>query len=148
MKPPHGKRRRADPIFFLDRDLGSFIVANKLRGLGARIKLHDEIFAQTTADAVWLPKVGQRGWAILTKDAAILRRLPEVIALIQANTHVFVLKANAANGEQMARAFSTALPAMKELIRTKAPPLLARVTLTGNVEEIEGYRALQDRLVE
>ena len=46
----------------------------------------------------------------------------------------------------MAAAFVNAYPHMCRLIRSHAPPFLARVTRSGDVKEIEGYKQLQQRL--
>jgi hypothetical protein len=46
----------------------------------------------------------------------------------------------------MAAAFVKAYPHMCRLIKSNTPPFLARVTRTGDVREIEGYKQLQLRL--
>jgi hypothetical protein len=46
----------------------------------------------------------------------------------------------------MAAAFVNAYPHMCRLIKSHSPPFLARVTKTGAVQEIEGYKQLQLRL--
>jgi hypothetical protein len=137
----------AGPVFFLDRDFGKRDVAEALRGLGAVVKLHDELFAATTKDTDWLPQVGANRWVVLTRDKHILTRPLEVVALVRANTHVFILKSRQElNGAQMAAALVKAYPHMCRLIKSHSPPFLARVTKTGAVQEIEGYKQLQMRL--
>jgi hypothetical protein len=137
----------AAPVFFLDRDLGKRDVAEALRGLGATVKLHDDFFPATAKDSEWLPQVGTKKWIVLTRDKHILTRPLEVVALVRANTHVFILKSRQElNGAQMAAAFVKAFPQMCSLIKSHSSPFLARVTRTGDVKEIEGYKQLQLRL--
>jgi hypothetical protein len=140
--PPEG-----GPVFFLDRDFGKRDVAEALRGLGAIVELHDDHFAATAKDVEWLPQVGAKRWVILTRDKHILTRPLEVVALVRANTHVFILKSRQElNGAQMAAALVKAYPQVCRLIKSHAPPFLARVTRTGDVQEIEGYKQLQLRI--
>jgi hypothetical protein len=137
----------AGPVFFLDRDLGKHDVAGALRSLGASVVIHAKHFLHDEKDADWLVEVGRRGWAILTRDKHILTRPLEVVALLNAHTHVFVLKSRRElNGPQMAAAFAKAYKQMCRLIASKQSPFLARVTAAGQVSEIEGYRQIQDRI--
>ena len=137
----------AGPVLFLDRDLGKFDVAEALRAIGATVRLHADLFPPDAKDPEWLPQVGANGWVVLTRDKHILTRPLEVVALVRANTHVFILKSRQElNGAQMASAFVSAYPHMCRLIKSHSPPFLARVTRTGDVREIEGYKQLQERL--
>src|SRR3989304_5309764 len=148
-RPPPASPPGPAPVFFLDRDFGRRDVAEALRRSGATVKLHDEFFAATAKDTEWLPQVGAKGWIVLTRDKHILTRPLEVVALLRANTHVFILKSRQElNGAKMAAAFVKAYPHMCRLIRSHTPPFLARVTRTGDVKEIEGYKQLQQRLEE
>jgi hypothetical protein len=127
--------------------LGKNDVANALRGLGAVVELHANHFEPTVTDAEWLPQVGAKRWVVLTRDRHILTRPLEVVALLLANTHVFVLKSRQElNGGQMAAAFAKAHHQMCRLSQSHSPPFLARVTQNGHVTEIEGYKQLQQRL--
>ncbi|NOZ40641.1 MAG: hypothetical protein GXP24_10510 [Planctomycetes bacterium] len=86
------QRLNRELTFFLDRDLGRFDVANALRGLGANVEIHSDHFPPASPDTEWLPEVGKRGWIVLTRDRHILTRSLEIIALLRANTHAFILK--------------------------------------------------------
>ena len=59
-------------VFFLDRNLGSKIVAGELRRAGHRVEIHDDHFAPAVLDVDWLREVGSRGWVVLTKDRRIV----------------------------------------------------------------------------
>ena len=141
------KRRSKAPTFFLDRNLGHTEVANRLRGEGVRVQIHDNHFSHDTPDDVWLPSVGKRGWVILTQDEHILRRLPELVALLQANTFAFVLKAKDLTGKQIGESLVKAVPKMTRLIDSREPPLVGRITKSGIVDEIEGYNDIIEKIL-
>lgn len=111
------------------------------------MEIHTDHFDAQAPDSEWLPVVGQRGWIVLTRDRHILTRTLEVIALLRANTHAFVLKSRSElTGAEMAAAFKAAFPDMCQLIDRHAPPFLARVTPAGHVAEIEGYQQIVERI--
>ncbi len=84
---------------------------------------------------------------VLTRDRHILTRALEVIALLRANTHTFVLKSRSKlTVAEMATAFKAAYCDMCQLIDKHEPPFIARVTATGHVAEIEGYKQIVDRI--
>ena len=100
-------------------------MAEALRSLGAVVKLHDEFFDAKTKDIEWLPQVGAKKWVVLTRDKHILTRPLEVVALVRANTYVFILKSRQElNGVQMAAALVAAFPHMCKLIASHTPPFL------------------------
>ena len=78
-------------VFFVDRSLGRHIVARALRVAGVLVEVHDDHFAQNAPDEVWLPEVGRRGWAVLTKDERIRYRDAETTAAIAAGVALFIL---------------------------------------------------------
>ena len=45
--------------FFLDYQIGRFVVADALRAAGARVEVHMEHFAQNAPDIEWIPQVGE-----------------------------------------------------------------------------------------
>ncbi len=133
-------------VFFIDRNLGKRIIAEKLREAGLTVEVHDDHFSPDTEDTEWLEVVGNRGWAVLTKDRRFRSRLPELIAMIRAETHIFVLREKKLNGRQQAAAFVTAAPKMIDAIQQEAPPLLATITKSGNLAEVKGLVDLLKRL--
>lgn len=117
-----------------------------LRAIGARVRIHDDLFDEATPDVDWLAEVGRRRWVVLTYDEHILTRPAEAIALVRANVHAFILRGKNMNGRQMGDAFVVAYDDMCRLVASHQPPLLARVSRAGKVERIEGYKQLQDRI--
>ena len=53
--------RLASLTFFLDYQIGRYVVADALRTAGAHVEVHIDHFAQNTPDTDWIPQVAQRG---------------------------------------------------------------------------------------
>jgi hypothetical protein len=47
---------------FLDRDLGSDIVADWLRNIGTCVEVHRQHFEPDTPDELWVPKCAEYNW--------------------------------------------------------------------------------------
>ena len=99
-------------------------------------------FGTGTLDADWLPKVGARGWVLITKDKNIRKRPIELRALRGAGVRAFVLTAGNLTGEDQARILREALPRMLRILRKSDPPFIARVTAESSVELIDIARYL------
>lgn len=137
---PSGPRfqRLPEPwVWFVDRSLGAKIVADALRTIGERVEVHDDHFPRDAADEVWLASVGTRGWVILSKDDRIRRNPVERQALRTAGIAAFFLGRSDLRGDQMAAAYSAAMPAMKKTLRRYSVPLMAGVSLSGDVQVFE-----------
>lgn len=98
-----------------------------------RVELMDDHFDRDTPDHIWVPEVGRRGWTILTKDKSLRHNYIELVALLKSGTHSFILTAGSQSGQEMASAFVTALPDIKQLIARFEPPLVATISAAGNV---------------
>jgi hypothetical protein len=123
-------------IFFLDRSLGKYTVAEALRKVGAKVEIHDDHFPQDAHDEMWLTHVGQQGWVVLTKDDKIRYHPNERMALMQAGVCAFVLVARNLSAPAMAEAFVKALSAICQFLENYDPPFIARVTRNGGVSMI------------
>ena len=108
-----------------------------LRAAGHLAHAQHDTFGSGTPDLEWLPKVGARGWILITKDKQIRKREIELRALRQANVRAFVLTAAGLTGKEQARVLERALPAMCRLLRRQAATFVARVTAGASVETIE-----------
>jgi hypothetical protein len=76
-KPPDGT------VFFLDRSLGVEPIRAELIKAGLVVEIHDDHFARDEEDRVWLQRVGEWGWVVLTKDQRLRYRPLEIAALHQ-----------------------------------------------------------------
>ncbi|MBI5855983.1 MAG: hypothetical protein HZB35_12330 [Nitrospirae bacterium] len=126
-KPPE------PPLFFLDRSLGKKRIATALREAGVIVHVHDDYFQSDAKDEVWLAEVGRRGWIVLTKDHRIRYRQVERQALLNAQVAAFILTAGDLQGEEMARIFVKALPAISRFLRKHQKPFIAKIARNGSV---------------
>jgi PIN like domain len=104
-----------------------------LREIGETVEIHDDHFLPDAKDEDWLLEVGKRGWIVLTKDDRIRYRVTERTAIASAKVRAFVLTSTQLQGTEMAAAFIKALPRIKRVVASHAPPLIARVSRTGKV---------------
>jgi hypothetical protein len=137
----HHQHRVEPLVFFLDRSLGRYTVAEALRQTNVPVEIHDEHFPQAATDVEWLHEVGRRGWIVLTRDTRIRYRSLERAALMQAGVRAFVLVAGNLSGPEMATAFVTALPAIRRFVARYQPPFIARVTRRGTVSLLQDARS-------
>lgn len=110
-------------IFFVDRSLGKK-VGHKLREAGANVELHDDHFAQTTPDSIWIRDVSEKGWVILTKDKNIRRARGEREDVLLAAARVFTLTSGSMSGDEMASIFIASLSAMELVASSQSPPFV------------------------
>jgi hypothetical protein len=75
---------------FLDNMI-SPCFAEALRALEQDVCALREKFPPDTLDTVWLTKLGERGWPLITLDRRILSRPQELLALRQAGVTAFFL---------------------------------------------------------
>jgi predicted nuclease of predicted toxin-antitoxin system len=108
------------PVLFVDRSLGKG-VGRVLQAAGASVAWHDDHFAQTTADADWIPEVSRRGWMILTKDKNIRRPHGEREDLLLAAARVLCLTSGNLSGAAMAQLFVDNLTAIESAANEPAP---------------------------
>lgn len=134
---PSRRRKLPEPFqFFVDRGLGRGDVPSALRGAieqGEGVHLHDDHFAQSTADVEWLTAVGERRWVVLSKDAEIRRNPLELDALLRAGVAAFLLSSGNLRGEDQGRALATALPRIRRALRRSRVPIIATVGADGIV---------------
>ena len=128
-----GERSPVQPVFFVDRCLGTGDVPQALRSAGAMVEIHDDHFDCACDDEEWIGEVARRGWIILTKDKRIRRRAAEISTLEQAGAAAFVLTAGSINGAEMGQAFVDAMPEMISTLSNQARPFVATVTRSGKV---------------
>lgn len=124
------------PPLFIDRSLGRFTIATALRAQGVEVHTHDAHFAQDARDEQWLAEVGQRGWAVITKDTRIRYRQTELAAVVAGGVRAFVLTRGDLSGPEMAAILVKALPHVARFSARYAPPFIARIATSGTVQMI------------
>ena len=112
---PSGRRRLRPevpaPVFFIDRGLGRYVVAEAIRSRGFDALTMAEVYPhgadEDVADDDWILRADVEGWVALTKDYAIVRDHVETLA----TTSLRVFSLNNANltGMEMAERFTSHL---------------------------------------
>ncbi len=110
---------RADLAFFLDRGLGSRILATGLRAASWSITTMDERYgvaaSQDIADPDWIRDASGRGEILLSKDRAIAKRPLEAEAIYSSSARALVISSGQITGPDMLSwllANSTAIEAL------------------------------------
>ena len=124
------------PPLFIDRSLGKFTIATALRAQGVEVHTHDAQFPQDARDAQWLADVGQRGWAVITKDTRIRYRQTELAAVVAGGVRAFVLTRGDLSDPEMAGILVRALPHLARFSARYEPPFIARIATSGKVQMI------------
>jgi hypothetical protein len=89
-------------IFLDENHCNNRRLLQTLQDAGVPFVRHLDKFARGTQDEVWLPSVGQNGWALLTKDKRIRYRTNERLAVRRYRIRMFYFTTNELNGTQMA----------------------------------------------
>jgi hypothetical protein len=102
-------------------------VPDVLRQHGYKVEIHDDHFAQTEKDVIWLRFVGQRKWIVLSKDPHIRKRALERKQLRRARVHAFFLGRADLKGAEMAEIFRRAIPKIIEMVTNAGNPVIALI---------------------
>lgn len=130
----HARReaeRLASLTFFLDYQIGRYVVADALRAAGARVEVHIDHFAQSAPDVEWIPEVGRRDWVLITKDKNIRRNPLERAAYQSAKLRGFVVTGVDMGGADLAQLLVRALPGMVRRAAGRPGPLLFTISSGG-----------------
>lgn len=86
-----GRRKRPEPLLFVDRDAWRRALGEALTAAGIPFVAHHQRFEPATPDTDWLTVAGAEGWLVLTRDQHIRRRPNELAAVKAARVCMFVL---------------------------------------------------------
>lgn len=117
--------------FFLDYQIGRYIVADALRKAGATVEVHIDHFAQAAPDLEWIPEVGNRGWVLITRDANIRRNPLERAAYEAAGLRGFVVTGKDLGGSELATLLVRSLRGMVNRAAGRPGPLLFTISQGG-----------------
>lgn len=123
-----------DFVLYLDENLHNCVpVRAVLDKAGVRYERHGVHFKTGEVDTVWLPKVSQEGWIILTKDKGIRYNELEIAAVIANKAREFFFRSGNWSGAQMSEILLKALPKMRRLSQKVEAPFIASITQGGEV---------------
>ena len=118
-------------VFFLDRSLGTHIVAGILRKAGATVEVHADHFSPDAPDEEWLTAAGRRGWVVVTQDKRIRFREVERVALRNAGVKAFIVTASRISGAEVGALLVKRLNGMVRMIDASSGPSVALVSREG-----------------
>jgi PIN like domain len=123
-----------DFVLYLDENLHNCApIREVLDYAGVKYQRHDSHFKTGEIDAVWLPRVAEEGWIILTKDKGIRYNELEIHEVIAHKARQFYFRQGNWSGVQMAEILSKALPKMRRLFQKVEAPFIASLTQSGEV---------------
>lgn len=128
--------RLASLTFFLDYQIGRFVVARALRDAGARVEVHIDHFAQNAPDTDWIPEVGRRDWVLITKDQEIRRNPLERGAYEVARVRGFVVTGKDMGGVDLAQLLVRCLPGMTRRAAGRLGPFLFTISRGGTFTKL------------
>lgn len=128
--------RLASTTFFLDHQIGRYIVADALREAGARVEVHLDHFQGSTPDTEWLPEVGRRGWILITKDQNIRRNPLERAAYERAGVRGFVVTGKDMGGKELGDLLVRCLSGMLRRTAGRSGPLLFTISRGGTFTKL------------
>lgn len=126
--------RLDDFVLYLDENLDNCKpILDALNTQNVRYERHQSHFKRGTADEVWLPFVGERGWIVLTKDKRNRYNEWERSAVRRNAIREFYFGSGNFSGAEMADALVRALPELRKISR-QLPPLVVSITRSARFD--------------
>lgn len=122
--------------FFLDHQIGRFVVADHLRSAGATVEVHLDHFKGDALDTKWIPQVAQRDWVLITKDKNIRRNPLERAAYESARLRGFVVTGKDMSGKELGELLVRCLDGMVRRAHNRPGPLLFAISRTGSFSKL------------
>ena len=129
-------KRLASLTFFLDHQVGKYIVAEMLRAAGSSVEVHLDHFPGNTPDHEWIPEVGRRGWVLITKDQHIRRNPLERAAYAAAKLRGFVVTGKDMSGNELGDLLVRCLDGMVRRTAGRTGPLLFTISRAGSFRKL------------
>jgi len=104
-----------------------------LKDSGVKYERHVDHWPAGTADEHWIPKVGQQGWVLLTRDQNIRYNELELQQIIAANVREFVILGGNLNKSELAVVIASALPAIRRFCKKQQPPFIVSISKSGHL---------------
>jgi PIN like domain len=97
------------PEFWLDRSLGQFAVADRLRAAGWKLVTFAEYYGEPgleqVTDSQWMSDAAGCGWPILMKDKRIRHRQAAIDLIARCQAQCFVITRDDLTSSQLAERF-------------------------------------------
>ena len=128
--------RLASLTFYLDHQIGRYVVAEALRAAGARVEVHLDHFPGDKPDTEWIPVVGQHGWVLITKDQYIRRNPLERTAYEAAKLRGFIVTGKDMGAKELGDLLVRCLPGMARRAAGRPGPLLFTISRGGTFTKL------------
>ncbi|MDP1537188.1 MAG: hypothetical protein Q8L95_08405 [Burkholderiales bacterium] len=128
--------RLAALTFFLDYQIGRYVVAEVLRAASARVEVHIDHFPMSAPDTEWIPPVAEREWVLITKDQHIHRNMLERETYRDAGLRGFVVTGDNMSGPDLAALLVRCLPGMARRAAGRSGPLLFAISRYGTFSKL------------
>jgi PIN like domain len=130
--------RLDDFVLFLDENLDNCKpILESLAEQNVRVERYRAHFQPGSADEVWLAFVGERSWVVLTKDKKNRYNEWEKLAIRRQKVTEFYFGSGNMSAVEMAAALVIALPEIRRICRSEAPPLIGSVSRSGKITIVE-----------
>jgi hypothetical protein len=120
--------------FYFDRSAGRAF-PDALNILRLPVEHQSYHFAADTKDDVWLSKVGERKWYVLSYDRKFLRYAAEKAAIKQFSIGCFILWGAQATRWEKMQCFVRGYDRMMRVIETKERPFMYSMDRRGNLRK-------------
>ena len=115
-------------------------MGDALKSAGIPFTPHHDYFEQACPDVDWLPVVGNKKWAVITRDKNIRRKPNELQAFKENNVFAIVLSSGSssqASAADTAELLVRLYPKLMRKIQAGKPPLMLSVTLMGTISAVK-----------
>jgi hypothetical protein len=120
--------------FFLDRNLGAYVLPNRLRQAGKDVVVHDDIYVPTERDPWIFYECGKKGLIVVTSDKLFMKSFPHMAAISLGKTTVLSFSNNNFNAQARATAFIAASKAIAtRMAEANGNPFIATIGIKGEV---------------
>lgn len=123
-------------VFFLDHQIGRYVVADALRVVGAQVEAHVDHFDAAAPDIDWIPEVGRRGWVLITRDQNIRRNPLERFSYEAAALRGFVMTGQDMSGSDMSALLVKSLSGMVRRVAGRKGPLMFSISRGGTFSKL------------
>lgn len=127
--------RHEELTVFLDRNLGRYIIANRLQSAGIAVEVHDKHLVPDAPDDEWISLVGRKGWTAITKDKNICYRAAELGSIRKHKARIIVIRSRNATGTDIAELLVNGFRRIARFSSRTPAPFVAGLYASGQLRE-------------
>jgi PIN like domain len=134
-------RKQHEPLcYYFDENLAGPELIGRLTAKGVECVSHRDHFQPGTEDAVWIPAIAAKGWAIVTRDVAIKLTPVERAAWMASKAILLIIRGKGLSAADMADIFLAAHDSgrLDNFIQKRRAPMILYLHSSGRFELKEG----------